>query len=281
MQPALRILEQAGGELEFQDLLDLIAETLSLGPADSSRRLSNGRETALSNDLRWALSYLSIEGKLRLSADGKRVHSSGSAGLREAAAPYVPFEGTPAASTPSAEETDSDEDGSDLARLFRQANRRLKRDLLGHVHAREPAFFEQMILDLLVAIGYAPSSGQHKARRLGGRSDGGVDGVIYQDELGLDFFYFQAKRYKPSTTVPISEVRDFCGSLEAHKAPKGVFVTTAFLPKTAHSFVAAIPRRITLIDGDGLADLMIRHNVGVKPEPLYQLKEFDPGYFRL
>ena len=76
-------------------------------------------------------------------------------------------------------------------------------------------------------------------------------------------------------------MRDFCGSLEAHKAPKGVFATTAFLPKTAYSFVAAIPRRITLIDGDGLADLMIRHDIGVKPEPVYQLKELDPGYFRL
>lgn len=276
------MLEQAGGELDFQDLLDQIAEALSLGPSGASPRLSSGRETALSNDLRWALSYLSIEGKVRLSSDGARVHAVGPPGLREAPTPYVSHEGAAAAAiSPSEDETDSDEDGSDLARLFRQANRRLKRDLLGLVHAREPAFFEQVILDLLVAIGYAPRSGRHKTRRLGGRSDGGVDGVIYQDELGLDFFYFQAKRYKPSTTVPINEVRDFCGSLEAHKAPKGVFVTTAFLPRTAHAFVAAIPRRITLIDGDGLGDLMIRHNVGVKPEPLYELKELDPGYFRL
>ncbi len=156
MQPALRIVEQAGGELGFQDLLDRITETLSLDPAGASPRLSSGRETALSNDLRWALSYLSIEGKVRLSSDGARVHSVGPPGLREVATPYVSYEGASAAINPSELEPDSDEDGSDLARLFRQANRRLKRDLLGLVHAREPAFFEQMILDLLVAMGYAP-----------------------------------------------------------------------------------------------------------------------------
>jgi restriction system protein len=281
MQPVLRILEQADGELRFQDLLDTIAGNLSIDPAEAERRLSSGRETALSNDLKWALSYLSIEGKVRLSPDGSRVFSLEASGLREAAPTYIPYDAATAATSPREAYPGADDDGSELARLFRQANKLLKRDLLGHVHAREPAFFEQLILDLLVAIGYARSNGQHKTRRLGGRSDGGVDGVIYQDELGLDFFYFQAKRYKPSTTVPLNDVRDFCGSLEAHKAPKGVFVTTAFLPKTAYSFVAAIPRRITLIDGDGLADLMIRHNIGVKSEPLYQLKEVDPVYFRL
>ena len=96
--------------------------------------------------------------------------------------------------------------------------------------------------------------------------DGGVDGVIHQDELGLDYLYIQAKRYKPSTTVPLAAVRDFAGSLEAHKAPKGVFVTTARFPDSARSFVAAIPRRIALVDGDQLADLMVRHNIGVRPE---------------
>lgn len=166
---------------------------MSLGPTSASPRLSSGRETALSNDLRWALSYLSIEGKVRLYSDGARVHSVGPPGLQEVATPYVSYEGASAAINRSELETDIDEDGSDLARLFRQANRRLKRDLLGLVHAREPAFFEQMILDLLVAIGYAPRSGQHKARRLGGRSDSGVDGVIYQDELGARFLLLPGK----------------------------------------------------------------------------------------
>jgi restriction system protein len=77
------------------------------------------------------------------------------------------------------------------------------------------------------------------------------------------------------------QVRDFAGSLEAHKAPKGVFVTTAFLPASARKFVDAVPRRITLLDGDGLAELMIRHHIGVKPEPVHLLKELDPAFFSL
>lgn len=275
MQPALAVLERAGGELGFGELLDRVAATLSVGPEQRERRLGSGRETALSNDLRWALSYLSIEGKVRLSPDGDMVYASSSGGMAEAATHY---EGFPV-QAPDADD-DQHPQTDELSRLFRQANRRLKRDLLGHILAREPAFFEQLILDLLVAMGYAPRFAGHQAQRLGGRGDGGVDGVIYEDELGLDFFYIQAKRYKPSTIVPISEVRDFAGSLEAHKAPKGVFVTTAFLPKSAHKFVSAIPRRITLIEGEGLAELMIRHGVGVKPEPLHVLKEVDPAYFR-
>ena len=203
------------------------------------------------------------------------VYASGAGGMAEAAAHYEAFP----VQAPDADD-DQHPQTDELSRLFRQANRRLKRDLLGHILAREPAFFEQLILDLLVAMGYAPRLAGHQAQRLGGRGDGGVDGVIYEDELGLDFFYIQAKGYKPSTIVPISEVRDFAGSLEAHKAPKGVFVTTSFLPKSAHKFVSAIPRRITLIEGEGLAELMIRHGVGVKPEPLHVLKEVDPAYFR-
>lgn len=271
MAPALEIIERAGGELDLNELLDALSTRLpaSYGGQDCS-------SLNLSNDLRWALSYLTVEGKIELSADGQSINTARPAGFSEAASPWQPGSVMAAGQDDgSTHETDN------LERLVRQAQRRLRRELLGNIHAREPQFFEQLILDLLIAIGYARAGDRaSQARRIGGRADGGVDGVIYQDELGLDYFYIQAKRYKPSTTVPIAEVRDFAGSLEAYKAPKGVFVTTAFLPKSAYRFVEAIPRRITLIDGDGLASLMIRHNIGVKPEPLFSLKELDIAYFR-
>lgn len=284
MKPALDVLERAGGELDFDELLNHMAALFGVD-LTAGNKLNNGLDTALANDLKWALSYLSIEGKLQLSADGARVFGQRrhGVGLREAAAVFEAAPGLATDNPAEAEHGDMDagsQDDADLANLFKKANRRLKRDLLGHVHAREPAFFEQLILDLLVAMGYAQARDWHThAQRLGGHADGGVDGMIVQDELGLDFFCIQAKRYKPSTTVQIATVRDFAGSLEAHKAPKGVFVTTAYLPKSAHRFVAAIPRRITLIDGDGQANLMIRHNIGVKPEPLYTLKQIDRSYF--
>lgn len=281
MQPALDRLERAGGELSFEDLLQEVARALNLDEEAARSPLASGRETHLANNLRWALSYLAADGKLQVAGNGTVVRSAAGsgfgqtqAGFQEAPSP-VSLNGNPAELAACTQpEGDADEGCDELGKAHRQ----LKWGLLGHIHAREPAFFEDLIIDLLLAMGYgANRSGL--SRRLGGRGDGGVDGVIYQDELGLDFFYVQAKRYKPSSTVPLSQVRDFAGSLEAHKAPKGVFVTTAFLPASAHKFVGAIPRRITLIDGNGLAELMIRHNVGVKAEPVHVLKEIDPLFF--
>ena len=274
MQPALDRLEQAGGELQFSELLGLIAASLELTDQLHGSQLPSGRESALANSLRWALSYLAAEGHLSTSADGARVRLRSGRGFSEASTPFSP------AASPDHDpgDTDEDSDARALAVQFGRANRQLRRDLLARVYAQQPEFFENMIIHLLVAMGYGRDAGW-MARRLGGRGDGGVDGVIHQDELGLDYLYIQAKRYKPSTTVPLAAVRDFAGSLEAHKAPKGVFVTTARFPDSARSFVAAIPRRIALVDGDQLADLMVRHNIGVRPEARYSLKQLDPAYF--
>ena len=276
MAPALKRLEQAGGELTFDDLLDALAGDLGLHEDVRVQHVGSSNETALANSLRWALSYLSAEDKVRVSADGMLVSLTATRGFRETQEAFrLASAGPTEAMQPMAAGTTGN---VELAQVVAQANRRLKRELLGYIHAREPAFFEHLIIDVLLAIGYG--NGQVAlSKRLGGRGDGGVDGVIFQDELGLDYFYVQAKRYKPSTTVPLSAVRDFAGSLEAHKARKGVFVTTGFLPASAHKFVEAIPRRITLLDGDALAGLMIRHNVGVKPEPVWAVKELDPAYF--
>lgn len=274
MQPVLNRLEQAGGELQFAELLKQVAETLNPAGQMQDEPLPSGRESALANSLRWALSYLGAEGRLSTSADGSRVFLRADRGFNESAMPFSPA--PPMDYGPG----DADDGSGDyaLAVQFGRANRQLRHDLLSRIYAQQPVFFEKLIIHLLVAMGYGRDSGR-MARRLGGRGDGGVDGVIHQDELGLDYLYIQAKRYKPSTTVPIAAVRDFAGSLEAHKAPKGVFVTTACFPDSARSFVGAIPRRIALVDGSELAELMVRHNIGVRPEPRYTLKQLDSGYF--
>jgi restriction system protein len=288
MQPALDLLERAGGELSFEDLLNQVADALNIDDAVARSRLASGRETQLENNLRWALSYLAAAGKLQVSGNGSLVRGAGASGFSESQLPFdtetgaagAHLQATPAPVPATDTQPYQDDTGNELLRLVGKAHRQLKWNLLGHIHAREPAFFEDLIIDLLLAMGYGTNR-SGLSRRLGGRGDGGVDGVIFQDELGLDFFYVQAKRYKPSSTVPLSQVRDFAGSLEAHKAPKGVFVTTAFPPASARKFVDAVPRRITLLDGDGLAELMIRHHIGVKPEPVHLLKELDPAFFSL
>jgi restriction system protein len=160
----------------------------------------------------------------------------------------------------------------------RIASESLRLEILGRIYAQNFSFFETMIIDVLLAMGYGARR-RDMAKRLGRSGDGGVDGIIDQDELGLDVIYFQAKRLKPGSVVPISAVRDFAGSLEAHRAVKGVFVTTAHFSPAAYDFVQAVSRRVVLIDGTKLTDLMIRHNIGVEVRESYQFKRLDNDYF--
>jgi restriction system protein len=157
--------------------------------------------------------------------------------------------------------------------------RQLRSDILARIYVNTPEFFEHLIIDVLLRMGYA-NRRRDLARRLGRSHDGGIDGIIAQDELGLDLIYLQAKRLRPGTTVPISQVRDFAGSMEARHATKGLLVTTAQFTPQAHSFVSAVTRRVALINGEQLADIMIRHNIGVKVRETYQFKDLEPGYFR-
>jgi restriction system protein len=136
-----------------------------------------------------------------------------------------------------------------------------------------------LIIDVLFHMGYAGRR-RDMTKCLGKSHDGGIDGVIMADELGLDAIYLQAKRYKLGTTVPISHVRDFVGSLEAHHAAKGVFVTTGHFSASAKDFVRAIQRRVVLVDGAKLADIMIRHNIGVQVKQTFQFKELKLDYFK-
>lgn len=154
----------------------------------------------------------------------------------------------------------------------------LAHELTGMIHAQGPEFFEHLVIDVLLAMGYGGRR-RDLAARLGRSGDGGVDGVIAQDELGLDLIYLQAKRLMPSTPVAVGDVRDFAGSLDAHHAGKGVFVTTSYFTDQARVFCDRVSRRVVLIDGVRFADLMIRHNIGVRVKNSYQMKRVDFDYF--
>jgi restriction system protein len=167
---------------------------------------------------------------------------------------------------------------SDIAKSFSEVQARLAGELLGRIHAQSPEFFEHLVIDVLLVLGYGGRR-RDLARHLGNTGDGGVDGVVAQDELGLDVIYFQAKRLKPGTTVAVSDVRDFAGSLDAHRASKGIFVATGHFSEAAQAFVTQLSRRMVLIDGEGLCQLMIRHNIGVRVKESYQIKRIDLDYF--
>lgn len=154
----------------------------------------------------------------------------------------------------------------------------LQDQLMAFIHAQSHGFFECLIIDVLLALGYAGRK-RDLAQHLGRSGDGGVDGMISLDELGLDAIYFQAKRLKPSSSVSASAVRDFIGSLETHKAHKGVFVTTGYFTSRAREAVHLAQKRVVFIDGATLTKLMVRHSIGAKAVATYQFKEIDMGYF--
>lgn len=180
--------------------------------------------------------------------------------------------------SPAAPGAPLSEEAMSLSQLLKQAQKALIGELLARVHVQPPDFFERLVLDVLVAMGYGSQS-HHPAQRIGRSGDGGVDGLIALDELGLDLVYIQAKRLKPGVAVPVAAVRDFAGSLEARHALKGVFVTTTHFSHAAREFCSRLTRRVVLIDGLKLADLMVRHNIGVTVEQCYLLKGIDWEYF--
>jgi len=141
-----------------------------------------------------------------------------------------------------------------------------------------PAFFEALVVDLLVAMGYGGSR-KDAGQALGRSGDGGVDGMIKEDKLGLDVVYVQAKRWKNGNTVGRPEVQAFAGSLEGHRARKGVFITTSKFTQDAIQYIQRIEKKIVLINGEELAQLMIDHNVGVTEVANYTVKKIDNDYF--
>lgn len=149
---------------------------------------------------------------------------------------------------------------------------------LDRIGQNSPAFFEGLIVDLLVAMGYG---GSHKnaAAQLGRSGDGGVDGVVNEDRLGLDRVYVQAKRYAPLNSIGRPDVQAFVGSLVGLGATKGVFVTTSTFSPQARDFVKHLSQRIILIDGRHLADLMIEHGVGVRVSRAIEFKRLDEDFF--
>jgi restriction system protein len=154
----------------------------------------------------------------------------------------------------------------------------LSGELLGYIYAQSHGFFESLVIDVILALGYGGGR-RDLAHRIGRCGDGGIDGIIEMDELGLDVIYLQAKRLKLGSSVPISAVRDFIGSLESKHATKGIFVTTAHYTPATIALVETISKKVVLIDGLRLTELMVRNNIGILPTETLQFKKVDVSYF--
>jgi restriction system protein len=162
---------------------------------------------------------------------------------------------------------------------YQEVQSALRTDLLERIGQNSPAFFEQLIVELLVEMGYGGSRKNAASQLTGQPGDGGVDGIINEDRLGLDRIYVQAKRYAKDHNIGRPDVQAFVGSLVGRGATKGVFVTTSAFSLQARDYVQHLSQRVILIDGQSLADLMIEHGVGVRKIRAIEFKRLDEDFF--
>ena len=165
-----------------------------------------------------------------------------------------------------------------MAAAHKVVNAALRDDLLALLQSMSPTRFERLILDLLAAMGYGGGD-LNNGRMTRATGDGGIDGVIDEDALGLDAVYIQAKRYDPSYKVGRPDLQRFVGSLTGEGATKGVFVTTSDFSRDATSYLERVQHRIRLINGQKLAGLMIQYGVGVRARSTYTIHSVDEDYF--
>ena len=192
---------------------------------------------------------------------------------------YVPVNGrgTHGSTSISAEEVEDEDPIEQIESGIAKFEADVSAELIRRLRDQHPDFFEQAVVDLLIAMGYGGA--EQRVTRLGKTGDGGVDGVINQDALGLSRVYIQAKRYGAGNTVQRPELQGFVGALADKGATQGVFVTTSTFSSGAIEYVDRIPSRVVLIDGVRLAKLMIQYRVAVQVKRTYDVVEVDEDYF--
>lgn len=233
------------------DTVQALGKLFGLSDEEMSRLLPSGQQPVFKNRIAWAKAHF------------KRAGRSG-------AGPEAPPEPPPPSERLTPEEH--------LALCYQQVRDELASEVLRRVKECPPEFFEQLVVELLLAMGYGGSR-QDAGKAVGRGGDGGIDGIIKEDRLGLDTIYIPAKRW--DQTVGRPEVQKFAGALQGHRARKGVFITTSDFSKEARAFTSSIDSKIVLIDGDTLAALMIDHNIGVAEVTTYSVKRVDSDYFAL
>lgn len=293
MLPVLRLA--ASCEQRVADAAERIADDLGLSPDEREEMLPSGRQRLLHNRIHWAKFYMSKAGLVASPKRGRFIATEAGRALlasnpaRISVNDLKDYEGfcefysgqkssdDDAGSVAIAPSVDTDTPEEQIETAYQAVQSALRAELLERIVQNSPAFFEQLIVDLLIAMGYGGSY-KNAATQLGRSGDGGVDGVINEDRLGLDRVYVQAKRYA-DTSVGRPDVQAFVGSLVGHGATKGVFVTTSTFSNHARDYVKHLTQRVILIDGQRLTDLMIEYGVGVRVSRKIEFKRVDEDFF--
>ncbi len=293
MRPALAHL--ADGQLHrSREVKDALADEFGLSEAERAELLPSGRQRVIDNRVGWALTYLSqaglvnrpARGQVQITPSGQKVLASHAERIDlkvlEQFPSYLEFrdrtrEAKPASGDPSVEHAAAAVSPEDLlATAVAENKAALEGELLKRALALDPRGFELLVLRLLAAMGYGKSGAVEHSGQSG---DGGIDGIISQDPLGLDRIYLQAKQYATDRTVGRPTLQAFAGALMSAQGDRGVFLTTASFTREAIEEARRVNLRIELIDGNRLAELMLRHGVGVQAKTSVTLYDLDEDFF--
>lgn len=295
MIPTLKVLSD-GVVRHWREFQPLVAEEVKLSEAQKREMLPSGSQVKYENRIGWGVSFLTNVGALSrprrghytITEAGRQLIQMFPNGVRErdiralGEDPNSPIRVYQKAERAKVGGPDVEIDGDSMTPIeqlqsgIERIHEEVAAELLGRLQGKEPGFFEQAVVQLLLAMGYGGTTGSGSVTQLS--NDGGIDGVIDQDVLGLSRVYIQAKRYADNNVVQRPDVQGFVGALSG-KADSGVFITTSRFSEGARAYAQAIPTRVILIDGKRLTSLMIRYGVGVQVRETYKVVEIDEDFF--
>jgi restriction system protein len=290
MLPLMRHL-QDGREHTTGETLDALAKHFELTDAERSALLPSGIQDVFTNRVAWAKSHLKKAGILasprrgvyQITARGREVLAKSPAAINLRFLfqfpEYQAFRAIHRQRAEEPEEAETNHGGTPeeaLESAYVKTQENLAADLMQRLQVCSPQFFERLVVEVIVKMGYGGSR-QDAGKAIGKSGDGGIDGIIKEDKLGLDAIYIQAKRW--ANTVGRPEIQKFVGALTGQRAKKGLFITTSDFTADAKTYALQIDTKIVLIDGEMLAQLMIDYNVGVSTIATYDLKKIDTDYF--
>ena len=291
LYPFLRLLKDR--DMTKADITSALISHFSLTEEDCAVRTRSGSLTQLSDRIGWCVQWLRraefieivTRATYRITSVGLKYLSTHSNLRQSDLMKYPAFAAYASSKNISTHTTSPTSDNPHISELtpteqLEQAHETISNDLaadlLSKVMEQTPTFFEHLVVDLLVKMGYGGSNSD-AARVTQLTNDEGIDGIIYEDKLGLDKIYLQAKRWTNPVGRPV--IQQFAGALVGQNASKGVFITTSSYSKEARNYVAGLHQKIVLIDGNELAKYMIEYNVGVNTKKVYEVKRIDNDYF--
>lgn len=292
MLPLLRLVSDRQ-EYKYRDLIEKLAIEFKVTDEERKELLASGNQAIFDNRVGWAKTYLKKAGlldspkratfvitELGLQTLKKNLERIDAKYLRQFPA-FLEFQH---ASRNENEEDIVTQEPSEqtpeenLDRAYQRIRKSLASELLSRVVDLSPIFFERLVVELLVKMGYGGSI-KDAGKAIGKSGDEGIDGTIKEDKLGLDIIYIQAKRWKSGNIVGRPELHKFVGALAGQGAKKGIFITTSNFTKEALDYTPKNETKIVLIDGEQLAQLMIDYNLGCTTQQIYELKKIDTDYF--